>query len=610
MDVHTLAVLEFEKIREQLAARTSFAASRQLALALEPSSSRPVVEERLAETAEARLLLQLQPDFSVRRAHDVHAAVEDARRGVVLDPEALLEVRETLESAAYVGETIGRFAARVPRLAAQAEAIDPCPLLVRAIKESIGERGEVLDTASPELSRIRAQLKIAYARLMDALQRLLDEASARGQVQEPIITMRSGRYVIPIRAEARHQFRGLVHDESASGATVFMEPLGAVDLNNEWRHLQLEEEKEVERVLHHLSGLVGQLHDRLARDVQLLAAIDLALAKAKYALALRATEPRLEPGFDFRLLQARHPLLSGEVVPIDLWLGAPQALPSPADAQAPAAPMDSLHSLSSASTAEVGEPAHQKPFIALVITGPNTGGKTVALKTAGLLHLMAQAGLHIPAAEGSSVAVFEQIFADIGDEQSIEQSLSTFSSHMGHIVRIIGEATERSLVLLDELGAGTDPQEGSALARAVLSHLVERGVRTIATTHYSELKAYAYSQPGVQNASVEFDVETLRPTYRLRIGLPGRSNALAIAQRLGLPEPILERARAWLAPAAMEIESLLGAIQAERAATREERERAEQLRREVEQERDALAQRLAEIDDERAAILEQAQREA
>src|SRR5581483_3019915 len=415
MDVHTLAVLEFEKIREQLAARTSFAASRQLALALEPSSSRPVVEERLAETAEARLLLQLQPDFSVRRAHDVHAAVEDARRGVVLDPEALLEVRETLESAAYVGETIGRFAARVPRLAAQAEAIDPCPLLVRAMKESIGERGEVLDTASPELSRIRAQLKIAYARLMDALQRLLDEASARGQVQEPIITMRSGRYVIPIRAEARHQFRGLVHDESASGATVFMEPLGAVDLNNEWRHLQLEEEQEVERVLRHLSALVGQLHDRLLGDVRLLASIDLALAKAKYALALRATAPRLEPGFDFRLIQARHPLLSGDVVPIDLWLGTPAPPPEA-----------SLPSASHTPALEAREVAQQKSFIALVITGPNTGGKTVALKTAGLLHLMAQAGLHIPASEGSSVAVFEQIFADIGDEQSIEQSLSTF----------------------------------------------------------------------------------------------------------------------------------------------------------------------------------------
>ncbi|HEX2185451.1 MAG TPA: endonuclease MutS2, partial [Chloroflexota bacterium] len=497
-----MTVLEFPKIRERLAERTAFAASRELALSLEPSSGRRAVVQGLQETTEARLLLELQPEFSVRSAHDVRQAAESARLGVMLDAEVLLDVRDTLESGAYVRQVLTKHAERVPLLADRGQTIDPCPSVSQAIKESIGERGQVLDTASPELARIRSQVRIAYNRLMDALQRILDSAAYRPMLQEAIITTRAGRYVIPVRAEARNQFRGLVHDESASGATVFMEPLAAVDLNNEWRHLQLEEEKEVERVLRQLSALVGQFADQIVAAVDSLAAVDLALAKAKYAASLRATAPILEEGEPrLRLLQARHPLLSGHVVPIDIYLGRPTSSGGAEEAPPPPA-------------GERGtEGEGGKDFIALVITGPNTGGKTVALKTVGLLQLMAQAGMHIPAEPGSSVAVFEQIFADIGDEQSIEQSLSTFSSHMTHIVRILQEADARSLVLLDELGAGTDPQEGSALARAILSYLVERGVRTIATTHYSELKAYAYATPGVQNASVEFDVETLRPTY-------------------------------------------------------------------------------------------------
>jgi DNA mismatch repair protein MutS2 len=322
--------------------------------------------------------------------------------------------------------------------------------------------------------------------------------------------------------------------------------------------------------------------------VNSLGAIDLALAKGKYAAALRAAAPALEEGYQLNLVQARHPLLTGTVVPIDVHLGL-----SGADGRAAG-----------------GRPPEAKDFIALVITGPNTGGKTVALKTVGLLQLMAQAGLHIPAEPGSSVAVFDQVCADIGDEQSIEQSLSTFSSHMGNIVRILGQVDDRSLVLLDELGAGTDPEEGSALARAILSYLVGRGVRTVATTHYSELKAYAYAQPGVQNASVEFDVETLRPTYRLIIGLPGRSNALAIAQRLGLPAPILEAARAMVRAEEAQIEDLLAGIQAERDAAGAARAEAERLRGEAESQRAAAERRLDEIEDERVALLDAARREA
>jgi len=586
MNLRVLSVLEYDKVRERLAERTAFAASREQALALVPTSGRRLIEIALNETSEAKRLLDLQPDFSVRSAHDVREAAQEARRGVVLDPESLLEVRDTLESGAYVRNALTRHKEDLPILSDVAGTIEPCPIVHRAIKDAIGERGEVLDSASPELGKIRSNLQIAYNRMMDALERIMQAAASRGQLQEPIVTTRSGRYVLPVRAEARNQFRGIVHDESGSGATVFMEPLAAVELNNEWRHLQLEEEKEVERVLRHISALVGQHQERIVAGVNAIAAIDLALAKAKLAFSHRAVAPLLENGYRLNLAQARHPLLTGSVVPIDIHLGLFNDI----------------------------VPANQNPlekeFIALVITGPNTGGKTVALKTVGLLQLMAQAGMHIPADEGSSVAVFDQVYADIGDEQSIEQSLSTFSSHMRNIVSILGEADERSLVLLDELGAGTDPQEGSAIARAILSHLVERRICTVGTTHYSELKAYAYQTGGVQNASVEFDVESLRPTYRLMTGLPGRSNALAIAQRLGLPAEILASARTHLAPSEARIEDMLAAIQSERDAARDERLTAQRLREEAERAREGAVRRLDAIEDEHFETIERAQRQA
>jgi DNA mismatch repair protein MutS2 len=589
-----LVTLEFDKIRDRLAERTSFAASRELARDLLPTSSRRLIQIGLRETSEAKRLLVLQPEFSVRAAHDVREAARNARVGSILDAEVLLDVRETLESAAYVRGILVRYPEDLPILSDIAGTIDPCPLVQRAIKDSIGERGQILDTASPDLGRIRSQLRTAYNRLMDSLQRIMEAAASRGQLQEAIITTRAGRYVVPVRAESRNQFRGIVHDESASGATVFMEPLQAVQLNNEWRHLQLEEEKEIERVLRQLSALVGQHEDRIVAVVNAVAAVDLAMAKAKYAHSLDAVSPILEEGYRLNLIHARHPLLSGHVVPTDIYLGvrSPAGPASePGDAQRSTNPRD-------------------KEFFALVITGPNTGGKTVALKTVGLLQLMAQAGMHIPADEGSSVAVFEEIYADIGDEQSIEQSLSTFSSHMSNIVKILRDANEQSLVLLDELGAGTDPQEGSALARSILSYLIDRRICTVATTHYSELKAFAYETPGVQNASVEFDVESLRPTYRLMIGLPGRSNALAIAQRLGLTQDILGGARALLAPSQTQIEDLLQAIQAERDSARDERVAAQHLRNQAEAQQREIARRLEHIEDERDAAVERGRHEA
>jgi DNA mismatch repair protein MutS2 len=373
--------------------------------------------------------------------------------------------------------------------------------------------------------------------------------------------------------------KGIVHDQSASGATVFMEPLVVVDLANRWRQLQVEEEQEIERILRRLTGLVGRDAEEIGASLEALAQVDLYLAQAKLAEAMDAVEPTL---FDLknrregvplvRLTRARHPLLRGHVVPIDVELGG--------------------------------------DFDVLVITGPNTGGKTVALKTVGLLCLMAQCGMQIPAEEGSAVAVFRAVYADIGDEQSIEQSLSTFSSHVRRIVDILAKADDRCLVLLDELGAGTDPQEGSALARAILSHLLERRVATIATTHYSELKSYAHTTPRVENASVEFDIETLSPTYRLSIGLPGRSNALAIATRLGMKDEIVQSARELLTPGEVEIEALLSQIQADREQARNARAEAERLLQQARSQRGRLNAELAALEERKFEVLQKAREQS
>ena len=595
MDPRALTTLEFDTVRTRLADFAAFSASRELALASQPVASPLTINHALTETSEARRLLELAPDFTIRSVRDVREAATTARIGATLDPRVLVDLRDHLESVASIRNAVLRLSGDLPNLANRASTLDPCSPLVRALRDAISDDAEVLDRASPELGRARTQVRSTYNRLMDTLRRILDTAVQRGLAQEPLITMRSGRYVVPIRATLRNVFRGIVHDESASGATVFMEPIAAVALNNDWRHAQILEAKEVERVLASLSALVATVSEPIIASVNTVASIDLAIARGRYARTLDAVHPDVRTDRAFNLPGARHPLLRDGVVPIDIHLGL---IPG-SDVQPPVP-----------GTASPRKSVALQPVTSLLITGPNTGGKTVALKTAGLLHLMAQSGMHIPALPGASIAVFENIYADIGDEQSIEQSLSTFSSHLTNIVRILKVATSADLVLLDELGAGTDPVEGSALARAMISHLVSRGILAIATTHYSDLKAFAYETPGVQNASVEFNLQTLRPTYRLQIGVPGRSNALAIAERLGLPEAILSDAHSLINPEERRIDDMLAGILEERARALDARTNAARIESEVRVRLAHLEHRLALLDEEREAILQRASEEA
>jgi DNA mismatch repair protein MutS2 len=575
-----LSTLEFPKILERLARYAAFAPGKELVVALAPSDLPAEARRRQIETAEARWLLSVKPDLGLGGARDMRAALQQALLSATLTPHDLLDIRQTLIAARDLKRAVIGLTERVPHLADIAYRIEDCPGLIQEIGRCISERGEVVDAASPNLSRLRREVEVALQRLMDRLQHIVQSADNSQYLQDAFITQRHGRYVIPLRAEFKGRIRGIVHDQSASGATLFIEPLATVELNNRWRQAQLEEEEEVQRILLALSQRVADEAERIRWTLAALAELDLALAKARYADELRASEAHwvIEEGSDSRtvplqLLAARHPLLDpGTVVPIDVCLAADTSI--------------------------------------LIITGPNTGGKTVALKTIGLLVAMAQAGLHLPASEGSLLPFFGSIYADIGDEQSTEQSLSTFSAHLTNIVRILNSCQRDSLVILDELGAGTDPVEGSALARAVLTHLRERGVTTFVATHYSELKSYAHQTPGVTNASVEFDAETLAPTYRLRIGLPGRSNAFAIARRLGLADAVVEAAQALVSPDAQHAEAMLHDIQAALDAAREERAAVETIRVQLETRRVELEQRLARLDRERRDILNTARAEA
>ena len=571
--------LELPKILERLASHASFSAGAEKARALAPSTDPAEIRERLATTTEARRFLALHPQADLGGARDVCPVVDAARREAVLAPTDLLDVAQTLETARRLRQILTRQEAQFPRLAAVAARLEPCPELVEAIGRVLDERGEVRDDASPALARIRRDLRAAHDRLLDRLQRIIFSPETAPFLQEPIITMREGRYVIPLKADFKGRIRGIVHDRSASGATLFIEPLAVVELGNTWRELQVAEEQEIRRILADLSARVAARGAEIEETVDALAELDLAFAKARYADALDAAEPTMtdgkpdRDGARLRLLRARHPLLDpATVVPIDVILDGGTHV--------------------------------------LVITGPNTGGKTVTLKTVGLLALMAQSGLHIPADENSTLPVFAAVYADIGDEQSIEQSLSTVSAHLTTILSFIHRADEHSLVLLDELGAGTDPAEGSALARALLETFRQRGAITLVATHYPELKVYAQLTPGVCNACVEFDPETLRPTYRLTIGIPGRSNALAIARRLGLDEEIVRRAEALLSPQERQTEHLLADLHRLRLEAARARDEAYAARAEARRLTEELRRRLARIDEERAAILEEARREA
>jgi len=579
MDSKTLHVLEYHKILERLAAFCDFSASVNLARDLEPTNSYELALSRIAETTEASNLLAAQ-DTSIGGAHDIRAQADLAARGGVLDPQSFMDIRSTLVACRDLKKSLEKKNDEYPRLAQLVVGLPETFGLVDSISRTLSERGEVLDSASVKLAGLRREIKIARGRLMTRLQRYITESGSK--LQEPIITQRDGRYVIPLRAEFKGQIKSIVHDQSSSGATLFVEPLPVVELNNKVRELELAERDEERRILAELSAQVGEHRDALVYGVENLAALDLAFAKAKYAQQIRANAPILHKmekestinhsPLTITLLHARHPLLDPEtVVAIDFD-------PRPGTR-------------------------------AVVITGPNTGGKTVSLKTVGLLVLMAQSGLHIPAQSGSELPCFDSIYADIGDEQSIEQSLSTFSGHITNIIQILKKADHRSLVIFDELGAGTDPQEGAALARAILARLLERGMTALVATHYPELKTFAHSTEGVVNASLEFDIKTLRPTYRLTIGLPGRSNALLIAARLGLDPEIVSVAKSEINPDDIRADKLLDDIRKERNRTSREREKLEKSRAKLETQTRELEKRMEKIEDERREVLAKARAE-
>jgi DNA mismatch repair protein MutS2 len=591
MNAKSRQILEYPKILAQLAEHTSFSLGHELALRLRPSSRGKVVKKRQQETSEARHLLDIKPGLSLGGVTNLRPLLKKARLEATLMPGELLDVRSTLISGRSLRRSIAPLEHQFPILAARAEEIEECPALVEDISQVVNDRAEVVDKASQALARIRREVKETHEQLLDRLERIVSSPSNSHFLQEKLITERHGRYVIPLKADFKGRIPAIVHDQSASGATLFIEPLVTLELNNRWRQLQLEEEREVERLLKQLTARVAEEEEAIQKTLRALATLDLAFAKAQYSLAMQGIEPEMvrfrdeekngqksergfkHPGSTIRLIQARHPLLpSSEVAPIDVHISG--------------------------------------DFFIVVITGPNTGGKTVSLKTVGLLALMAQSGLHIPAAEGSALSVFRGIYADIGEEQSIEQSLSTFSSHMTKIVVILSRAYRKSLVLLDELGAGTDPVEGSALARAILSYLHKRRITTLVATHYSDLKVYAHATPGVRNASVEFDVETLAPTFKLSIGLPGQSNALAIAARLGLSKEITSKARKLLSPEDLEVESLLTDIKRAREEAIAANRAAQEARGEAEQMTRELEERLVKIEEDRRETLNRARHQA
>ena len=560
-------------MRERLAHHTSFSAGREAALSLRPSSDRQTVVRRQRETAEAVHLAAARVNVPMGGISDVRPMARAAERGHMLTASELLEVGSLARATGRVRRAFARIEDETPLLATLVRGLadlDPLHTLIRSV---FNDRGEVLDSASPTLQSIRRERAEVHGRLQQRMESLVRSPAVRGALQDAIVTLREGRYVLPVRSEARSAVPGIVHDSSASGATVYIEPMAVVGLGNRWRELEAQERHEIERILREITEAVGAAADDLADAVDRLAQLDLALAKAQLADELDATA-LAERGRDvpwlvstpaeLLLVEARHPLLDGDVVPV---------------------------------TIEVGGSAR-----ALLITGPNTGGKTVALKTAGLLCVMALAGLPLPAARGSRVPVYDAVFADIGDEQSIEQSLSTFSGHMTAIIDILERADAGSLVLLDELGAGTDPTEGAVLAIAIVEQLVAAGVTLVATTHHSELKLYAHNHTDVANASVEFDVETLAPTYRLRIGIPGRSNALAIATRLGMPADVIEAAGAGLSSEQRDLDTVLGDLRDQLAAAEDRAERAAADRDAAEALRLDLERQLSTLADESAQL--------
>lgn len=572
MDEHSLKVLELQRVLELLASHTATAMGREAALALRPATDPVVIANRLQETREARYLRDETSGIPLGGIHDLREIVARAAVGQPLSPHELNQTAHTVEAARKLRGYLFQRAEACPLLAEMARNIAIAPGIDVRITECIADNGEIRDSASPELARIRSDRKQVHGRLLDRLNRILATDRFRTMLQEPIVTEREGRYCVPVKAEHRTQFGGIVHDVSTSGATVFMEPAACVELGNRLKELAAREEQEIVRILNRLTVLVGRHADDLRSSLEVIAALDVAHAKAVLAEQMRASEPGEAPPGVVHLVAARHPLLHEAAVPIDI---------------------------------EVGD-----RFDVLLVTGPNTGGKTVALKTLGLLTLMRQCGLQLPASPNSRMAPFRQVFADIGDEQDIQQSLSTFSAHLRNIVRIIAHADPSSLVLLDEIGAGTDPSEGAALAKAILSTLHRKGARVVATTHYGELKEYAYTTDRVENAAVEFDRESLQPTYRVLVGVPGSSHALYIAQRLGLPRNVVDQARGYMGARDRTASEMMEQVERSRV-------RAEALEREARASREAAEaarleyeRRAREVADIRRTVRREAEEEA
>ncbi|MGB8461879.1 MAG: endonuclease MutS2, partial [Priestia megaterium] len=503
-------VLEFNKVKEQLQKKVASSLGREKVANLIPSTQYEEVVKWQEATDEATTVLRLRGNVPLGGIFDVRPSVKRAEIGGTLSSNELLDVASTIYAARQVKQFIEQVVEdedlQLPIITEHIEKLMPLPEVEQTIKMSIDENGTVLDGASDQLRGIRQKLRSTESRIREKLESLIRSSSAQKMLSDAIVTIRNERFVIPVKQEYRSAYGGIVHDQSSSGATLFIEPQAIVTLNNELQEAKVKEKQEIERILIALTVQVAEVANELRQNVYLLGELDFMFAKGRYSHELKASKPKMNDRGYIKLVKAKHPLIAQEdVVANDIELG--------------------------------------DQYTSIVITGPNTGGKTVTLKTLGLFTLMAQAGLQIPALDGSEMAVFKHVFADIGDEQSIEQSLSTFSSHMVNIVDILQKVDHESLVLFDELGAGTDPQEGAALAISILDQVYERGARVVATTHYPELKAYGYNREGVVNASVEFDIETLSPTYKLLIGVPGRSNAFEISKRLGLSAEVIERAK-------------------------------------------------------------------
>ena len=574
MNQKALTSLEYYKIIDRLTEKASSPMGRELCRRLLPSANIAEIRLMQVQTRDALTRLFQKGSVSFGSVKDVRSSLKRLEIGSALGIQEILSICALLENTSRVKAYSRNDRSDAPSdsLDAMFQQLSPLTPLSAEIRRCILSEDEISDDASPALRQIRRNMKITNDRIHTQLSGLVS-GSARTYLQDTVITMRNGRYCIPVKAEYKGQVPGMIHDQSSTGSTLFIEPMAVVKLNNDMRELELQEEKEIEVILADLSQQIAMEQEAIALDFTLMVQLDFIFARAALAMEMNGTEPIFNEEGRVLLKKARHPLIpKKQVVPIDIRLG------------------DS--------------------FDLLIITGPNTGGKTVSLKTVGLLTLMGQAGLHIPALDRSELSLFHEIYADIGDEQSIEQSLSTFSSHMTNIVSFLEKADSRSLVLFDELGAGTDPTEGAALAISILSYLHEKGVRTMATTHYSELKVYALSTPGVENACCEFNVETLRPTYRLLIGIPGKSNAFAISSKLGLSDDIIQRAREQISEQDESFEDVLSSLEENRVTLENERLEIQKYKQEIQDLKSQLETRQEKLEAQRDKILKKANEEA